>query len=48
VVGGQPFAQIAGQEHRRAAVKLNEAGRHENQSQSAVDCSNNFDFSFSG
>jgi len=43
MIGGQPFTQIAGQEHWRLAVEIDEAGRHETQSQPAGFCSNNFD-----
>jgi hypothetical protein len=42
VLGGQPFAQITRQEHRRLAVKINEAGGHENQSRPAAFCSKHF------
>jgi hypothetical protein len=48
VFGGQPFAQITGQKHRRLAVKINEAGRHENQSQHPAFCSIYFHFSYTG
>ena len=35
-IGGQPLAQIAGQEQRRLAIKINEAGGNENQSRRSL------------
>jgi hypothetical protein len=48
VIGGQPRAQIAGQEQRRLAVKINEAGGPEDQSRPAACWSNHFHCSCSG
>lgn len=36
VIGGQPRAQIAGQEQRRLPVKINEAGGPEDQNRPAA------------